>query len=281
MNVITGALHAVRGVFDLMPTRRRGGRRQRSRPGWPRCPSALRPVRAAPCCEAAAHGHVSARHQMLEVAKQCDTWVDADGDDFWPGPGRAGSRPAGPLPAALRADLERGAGRAARPPPTSPGSCATSWPRSAGRSRPVGRERYAAGLAVLPRRHRRPGRDLRLGLRRTGPDRGRDARGRRQDRARRLGRRRRRRPRRRPGPHDPRQGGVPGLDAGSWPTGPSPSCTVPTSTSPSRSGGSSAAWRRPRTAASTTPARARTSPARAGCGGRCRRASTRSPPGRR
>ena len=52
----------------------------------------------------------------------------------------------------------------------------------------------------------------------------------------------------------------------------SPTCT---STSPSRSAGSSAAWRRPTTAASTTRARARTSPGRGGCGGRCPTASTR------
>ena len=72
-----------------------------------------------------------------------------------------------------------------------------------------------------------------------------------------------------------------GVDAGAvrprrwtrWPTR--------TSRSPSRCARWSAGSRRPRPAASTTPARPRTSPVRDGCGGRCRRASTPSTPGRR
>ena len=90
----------------------------------------------------------------------------------------------------------------------------------------------------------------------------------------RVDRRRGRRARRRPGPHGSPARRRSATGCRRWPTRRSPSCTAPTSTSPSRSGGSSAASRRPATAASTTPARARTSPARAGCGGRCRRAST-------
>ena len=54
-----------------------------------------------------------------------------------------------------------------------------------------------------------------------------------------------------------------------WPTRRSASCTAPTSTSRSRSAASRPASRRPATAASTTPARAKTSPAPAACGGRC------------
>ena len=54
-----------------------------------------------------------------------------------------------------------------------------------------------------------------------------------------------------------------------------------TSTSPSRSGGSSAGSRRPRTAASTTRRPRRTSPGRAGCGGRSPTASRRSTRGAR
>jgi hypothetical protein len=42
--------------------------------------------------EAASHGHVSARHQMLEVAKQCDAWTNADRDNFWPGLAARGRR---------------------------------------------------------------------------------------------------------------------------------------------------------------------------------------------
>src|SRR5258706_10912723 len=35
--------------------------------------------------EAADHGHIVAQRQIVEVAKQCETWADPDGDDFWPG----------------------------------------------------------------------------------------------------------------------------------------------------------------------------------------------------
>ena len=117
-----------------------------------------------------------------------------------------------------------------------------------------------ARLALLPRRRGRPRGDLRLGLGGAGADRGRDGRGRRPDRARRLGRRRGRRARRRPGPH-----ASPASEAfRDWmqelADRASPSWPTSTSTSPSRSAASSAGSRRPTTAASTTPARARTSP---------------------
>ena len=63
------------------------------------------------------------------------------------------------------------------------------------------------------------------------------------------------------------------------PTRRSASSTRPTSTSRSRCAPSSAGSRRPTRAASTTPPPATTSRGRAGCGGRCPRASTRSRPG--
>src|SRR5262249_46698197 len=47
-------------------------------------PMALRQVEQT-LREAAAHGHIAARHQMEAVAEQCDIWVDPAGDDFWPG----------------------------------------------------------------------------------------------------------------------------------------------------------------------------------------------------
>ena len=67
---------------------------------------------------------------------------------------------------------------------------------------------------------------------------------------------------------------LPGTDAlQAWmqerPTRPSTRWPTRISTSPSRSAGSSAGSPRPTPAASTTPARATTSPGRAGCGGRC------------
>ena len=63
------------------------------------------------------------------------------------------------------------------------------------------------------------------------------------------------------------------------PTRSSPTWPTPTSTSPARCAPSSAGSPRPRPAASTTPAPATTSPGRAGCGGRCPRASPSSAPG--
>ena len=82
MNVISGALHSVRSIFDLMPT----GTEQEQANLASRLaavPTALTQSRTT-LLEAAAHGHVTSRHQCLEVAKQCDIWTSADGDNFWP-----------------------------------------------------------------------------------------------------------------------------------------------------------------------------------------------------
>ncbi|HEX6873120.1 MAG TPA: DUF885 domain-containing protein [Micromonosporaceae bacterium] len=83
ISVIAGALHSVRSVFDLMPTA-----------GESAAANIVARMTAVPTAfeqnqrtllEAASHGHVAARAQLLEVAKQCDTWVAEDGDNFWPG----------------------------------------------------------------------------------------------------------------------------------------------------------------------------------------------------
>ena len=106
LTVLSGGLHSVRSVFDLMPlegeaaaatiaTRMAG------------VPTALAQSRRS-LLEAAEHGHVAARKQILEVAKQCDTWVAVDGDDFWPGLARRAAA-AADLPAALVDDLESAA----------------------------------------------------------------------------------------------------------------------------------------------------------------------------
>ena len=146
---------------------------------------------------------------------------------------------------------------------------------------PSGRERYALALPLLPRRHGRPRGDLRLGLggaeaalRRHGRDRRPDpARGRRATR---------RSPTSRPTrPAGSRAARRSATGCRSSPTGRSTSSPTSTSTSPSRSAASSAGWRRPTTAGSTTPARRRTSAVPGGCGGRCPTGSTPSPRGAR
>jgi uncharacterized protein (DUF885 family) len=81
---------------------------------------------------------------MLEVAKQCDIWVAADGDDFWPGLAQrvvAG----GDLPASLQEDLERGAA-AARDATVEFARFLREELAPLGRpAQAVGRERYALG----------------------------------------------------------------------------------------------------------------------------------------
>jgi uncharacterized protein (DUF885 family) len=109
VNVISGAIHSVRSVFDLMPTTGEEAARNIAA-RLAAVPNALSQTRRT-LLEAAEHGHVSARHQMLEVAKQCDIWVDPDGDDFWPGLTRRVIADGG-LPDSLVADLERGAAAA-------------------------------------------------------------------------------------------------------------------------------------------------------------------------
>jgi uncharacterized protein (DUF885 family) len=109
LSVLSGGLHAVRDVFDLMPmdsvdaagtlSTRLGG-----------VPAAYAQSRRT-LLEAAEHGHVASRNQILEVAKQCDVWVAVDGDDFWPGLARRAGE-AVSLPESLKADLERGAAAA-------------------------------------------------------------------------------------------------------------------------------------------------------------------------
>jgi uncharacterized protein (DUF885 family) len=106
VNVISSALHSVRSVFDLMPT---AGEEAAANIAarMAAVPTALAQARHA-LVEAAEHGHVGARKQMLEVAKQCDIWVSPDGDDFWPGLVRR-VRSAGDLPDSVGEDLDRAA----------------------------------------------------------------------------------------------------------------------------------------------------------------------------
>jgi uncharacterized protein (DUF885 family) len=122
LSVISGGLDSTRAVFDLMPLEGEEAAATIST-RMAAVPAALAQSRRT-LVEAANAGHVAARQQMLEVAKQCDVWVSAAGDDFWPGlarrvgeaalisasPGKSTS--AGPISDALRDDLERGAAAA-------------------------------------------------------------------------------------------------------------------------------------------------------------------------
>ncbi len=102
LNVISSALHTLRGAFDLMPT---DGEEAVANIAarLNAFPAALAQYRQT-LLDSARGGKVSARRQIEEVAKQCDIWTSADGDDFYLGLARrleAGG--------ALRTELDRGA----------------------------------------------------------------------------------------------------------------------------------------------------------------------------
>ncbi|GAA4461118.1 DUF885 domain-containing protein [Phytohabitans houttuyneae] len=83
LNVISSALHGMRMVFDLMPTEgEEAVANIAARLG--KFSAALEQYKVT-LQEAAAAGHVSPRAQMIEVAKQCDTWTDPGGDNFFHG----------------------------------------------------------------------------------------------------------------------------------------------------------------------------------------------------
>jgi uncharacterized protein (DUF885 family) len=110
LNVISSALHSARSVFDLMPLAGAAAAADvaaRLR----QVPRALAQLRRT--FDAAADArHVSARRQILEVAKQCDMWTDPAGDNFFPALAER-TQAAGELPGSLRADLDRAAAAAA------------------------------------------------------------------------------------------------------------------------------------------------------------------------
>ena len=191
--------------------------------------------------------------QYTEVATQVRNWTGQEGDsgDLLAGlvagsgvdgdPARPAWTPHAAAASAAFADF--GGLPRHRAGPTGPGE---------GGRRP---RALRPGLPLLPRRHRGPGRDLRLGLAGARPAR------RRHDGHRRTGSSPAARSTRRWRPSTPTRPGRSrarrrsGTGCRSWPTARSRSWPASTSTSPSRSGGSSAASPRPTTAASTTPAR--------------------------
>jgi uncharacterized protein (DUF885 family) len=110
INVISSALHGTRGVFDLMPlsgddAAENIAARMAAFPGAAEQFKAT--VRGA-----ADEGHVSARHQMLEMAKQCDSWSSPQHDNFWPGLADR-VRAAGPVSDTLSRTLDQAAAAAA------------------------------------------------------------------------------------------------------------------------------------------------------------------------
>ena len=95
----------MRQVFDLMPTEGEEAVANISA-RLNRFAAALDDYRTT-LVTAADAGHVSSRAQMIEVAKQCDTWTDPAGDNFFHGlVDRLGAT------GALDADLRRGAAAA-------------------------------------------------------------------------------------------------------------------------------------------------------------------------
>jgi uncharacterized protein (DUF885 family) len=107
INVISSQLHDLRGVFDLMPTE---GERAASNIAarLAGLPAAMAQWQRT-LLEAAEHGHVASRQQIVEVAKQIDAWVDPDADNFFP---EFAQRVSAGASDALRADLDRAAGAA-------------------------------------------------------------------------------------------------------------------------------------------------------------------------
>jgi uncharacterized protein (DUF885 family) len=105
LNVISGALHNIRLAYDLMPLAGAGAAEDITA-RLAAMPRALRQYQHT-LTAAADVGHVAARHQILEVAAQCDAWLDPAADNFFAGL-RDRVLAAGEAPPALRLDLERG-----------------------------------------------------------------------------------------------------------------------------------------------------------------------------
>jgi uncharacterized protein (DUF885 family) len=138
VSVIAGALH-VRSVFDLMPMEgEEAAGRIAAR--MAAVPTALAQTQVT-LLESAAHGHVSARHQMLAVAEQCDTWISADGDDFWPGLARRVAA-AATLPDSPVAELDRSAAAAREATAEFAAFLRTQMGPIAPERQAVGREKY-------------------------------------------------------------------------------------------------------------------------------------------
>jgi uncharacterized protein (DUF885 family) len=140
LNVISSPLHAVRSVFDLMPTEGEQAADAIAK-RLAAVPTALAQLRRT-LAGAADAGHVSARYQIEEVAKQCDIWLDPAGDNFFPGLlERVHS--AAELPASLHVDLDRGAAAAAAATADFAAFLRTELASRGSDKQAFGRDRYA------------------------------------------------------------------------------------------------------------------------------------------
>jgi uncharacterized protein (DUF885 family) len=106
VNVVAGPLNSLREVFDLMPLAGEDAAANIAA-RLHDVPIALAQLRQT-LSEAAEHGHVAARRQMLEVAHHCESWADPAQDDFWPGLARR-VMDAGSLPDTLTTKLTESA----------------------------------------------------------------------------------------------------------------------------------------------------------------------------
>ncbi|MEV6693154.1 DUF885 domain-containing protein [Micromonospora sp. NPDC051196] len=105
ISVITSGLHHTRMVFDLMPTE--GTEAQANIAARLNLFAGAMEGYKTTLREAAAAGKVSSQAQLIEVAKQCDAWVDPEGDNVFHGlVERLGAE------GALDAELRRGAAAA-------------------------------------------------------------------------------------------------------------------------------------------------------------------------
>jgi uncharacterized protein (DUF885 family) len=135
MSVIASPLHDLRQVFDLMPTEGEAAVANIvTRLNL--FPQALEQYKTT-LLESAAKGHVSARKQLDEVAKQCVIWTSTDGDDFYRGLARRLN-----ADGALRTELDAAA-EAANAATIQFGEFLTSELAPFGKDKEaVGRERY-------------------------------------------------------------------------------------------------------------------------------------------
>jgi len=140
LSVITSGLHETRAIFDLMPLSGEdtaaniAARLNAMTRAMEQYKETLR--------EAAAAGHVTSKHQMVEVAKQCDIWTSPDGDNFYAGLVER-VHAAGEVPAGVRADLERGAQAAAAATNDFAAFLRNELVRKGHDRQAVGRDRYA------------------------------------------------------------------------------------------------------------------------------------------
>ncbi|GAB3234359.1 DUF885 domain-containing protein [Glycomyces halotolerans] len=108
LNVITSGIHDIRQIFDLMPHEGEEAVANIAK-RLAAVPEAFAQYTETLRAEAAA-GRVAAKRQILEVAKHCDNWNGAHGDDFWAGLATRATIDGEPITSGrLRIDLSNGA----------------------------------------------------------------------------------------------------------------------------------------------------------------------------